>query len=32
MPGQLSEILGMQRERIDLLEENYKKVYQRYER
>ena len=32
MPAQMSELLSMQRERIDKLEASYQKVYERYER
>ena len=31
MPTQMSQLLTMQRERIDMLEENYSKLYARYE-
>ena len=32
MPAQMSELLAMQRKRIDHLESEYGKVYERYER
>ena len=32
MPVQMSQLLAMQRDRIDMLESYYGKVYQRYER
>ena len=32
MPAQMSQLLAMQRDRIDKLESQYAKVYERYER